>query len=87
MVMVEVVVAGVPAAVTLDGLNVQVAPTGSPEQERAMVPLNPVEFTTAREVVPADPGALTFTYAWLEAGATKNPGVIVKVSDCVVLLG
>jgi hypothetical protein len=51
-----------------------------------MVPLNPVELATASEVVPADPGAVTFTYAWLDEGATKNPGVIVKVNDCVVLL-
>jgi len=63
IVIVDAVVAGAPAAVTVAGLNAHLAPTGSPEHERVMVPLKPVEFTTASETVPDDPGAVTFTYA------------------------
>ena len=62
IVIVEAVVARVPAAVTVEGLNVHLAPTGSPEHERVMLPLNPVELATASETVPADPGAVTVTY-------------------------
>lgn len=63
IVIVDAVVAGVPAAVTVEGENVQAAPTGRPEHETVMVPLNPVEDKTATEVVPADPGAVTVTDA------------------------
>lgn len=62
-VIVDAVVAGVPAAATVEGLNVQAAPTGRPEHTSEMVPLNPVELATASEVVPADPGAVTVTDA------------------------
>jgi hypothetical protein len=63
IVIVEAVVVGAPVAATVEGLNVHVAPTGRPEHESVMVPLNPVEDKTASEVVPADPGAVTVTYA------------------------
>jgi|HubBroStandDraft_4_1064222.scaffolds.fasta_scaffold593657_2 hypothetical protein len=55
------VVVGEPAAVTDDGLNWQAAPLGSPEQERVMVPLNPVEEETLNEAWPEPPGAEIIT--------------------------
>jgi hypothetical protein len=63
------------------------APTGSPEQESVMVPLNPVDDSTETELEPEDPGVEIATDDWFNGMAAKNPGVIVKESDWVVLLG
>ena len=52
-----------------------------------MVPVNPVEETTVTEVDPPDPGALTTTCDWLAGTFAKNPGWMVKVTGCVLLLG
>ena len=48
---------GVPVAMTEEGLNVQAAPVGSPEQEKVMVPLKPVEAAVENVVEPEPPGA------------------------------
>jgi len=86
-VMVEEFVAMVPEAVIVDGLKVHDASLGSPEQEREMVPVNPVEFDTETELDPGDPGAEIFTTDWFEGTVAKNPGVIVKVCEAVPSLG
>jgi hypothetical protein len=85
-VMVEEVVARVPVALIDDGLIWQAAPAGRPEQERAMVPLNPVEEDTETEVEPDDPGAEIVTVDWFKGTCAKKPGWMVKLNDCVLLL-
>lgn len=54
-------VVGAPVAVIDDWLNRQVAPEGNPEQERVMVPVNPVEVLTDTDVEPDCPGAAIVT--------------------------
>jgi hypothetical protein len=39
------------------------------------------------DVDPDDPGADTVATDWFDGIAAKKPGWIVKLSDCVVLLG
>lgn len=56
-VIVEIVVAAVPVAATDAGVNRHAAPTGSPKQASAMVPVNPVDDATASEIEPDEPGA------------------------------
>jgi hypothetical protein len=87
MVRVAGVVAGVPLAVMVVGLNEHDAPAGSFEHEKEMLPLNPVEEERENEAVPDEPGAEITTADWGAESARKNPGVIVKDWDCVVLLG
>jgi len=60
--MAEEVVESVPGAVIVVWLNRQRAPVGSPEQERAMVPVNPEEEETLTEVEADCPGAETVTW-------------------------
>lgn len=57
----EEVVVALPVAFIEEGVNKQAAPEGRPEQERAMLPLNPVEKVTVTDVDPEDPGAEIFT--------------------------
>lgn len=49
-VIVAVVVLAVPFAVIVDGVKLQVASEGRPEQVKLIVPLNPVELMTATEL-------------------------------------
>jgi hypothetical protein len=51
----------VPVAFIEEGLNTHVAPAGSPEQARVIVPVNPVEDDTFTDVDPDAPGALIAT--------------------------
>jgi len=71
-VIVELVVLSVPVALIDEGLNTQVAPAGSPEQARLIVPLNPVDEDTLTAVEPDDPRAVIVTV--LEFTAAKKPG-------------
>jgi hypothetical protein len=84
--MLEAVVAGVPIALIDAGVNVHAAPAGSPVQARAMVPVKPVDEEIVTDVDPVDPGAEIVTCDWVGDKAAKNPGWIVKLIDCVVLL-
>ena len=56
-VMVEEMVIGVPEATIDEGVNEQAAAAGSRVQERAIVPVNPVEEEIVTEVKPDRPGA------------------------------
>jgi len=60
-VIVDGVVVSVPVAFIEEGLNTHVAPAGSPEQARVIVPVNPVEDDTFTDVDPDAPGALIAT--------------------------
>ena len=75
------VVAGVPAAAIVAGLNRHAVPAGSFEQEKEMVPLNPVEEERENGAVPEEPGAEIIIADCGEESAIKNPGVIVKDWD------
>lgn len=68
------------------GLNVHFDSDGRPEHVKPIAPLNPEEFTTASDVLPRPPGAGMVTVDCAELSVAKNPGVIVNVWDCVVLL-
>jgi hypothetical protein len=59
----ELVVAGVPAAVIVEGENEHVASEGRPEQDKLMVPLNPVDVATVTDETPVPPGAEITTCA------------------------
>jgi len=82
-----VTVFGVPLAVIDEGENVQLASVGRPEHEREMVPLKLVELETDTDDCPDTPGDEITTVDCEEATEAKNPGVMVKVWDCVLLLG
>jgi hypothetical protein len=58
------VVFAVPFAVIDVGANMQAASEGSPEQAKLMLPLNPLELETLRELVPGLPGAAINTVDW-----------------------
>jgi hypothetical protein len=79
-------VLAVPFAENDDGVMVHVASDGRPVQARAMVPLKPLEFDTLTELVPEPPGVAITTVDCADGIVAKNPGVIVKVCDWVVLL-
>jgi hypothetical protein len=76
----------VPLAETEEGLKVHVASDGKPEHANVMVPLKPVEFVTSSDDDPDAPGAVMPTTDEELGTWARNPGVIVKVCDCVVLL-
>ncbi len=82
----EVTVVSVPLAVIVGVLNTHAASEGSPEQERVMALLNPVDQVTATELDPDAPGAETTTCDWIEGTAAKNPGWMVTVIGGVLLL-
>lgn len=86
MVILEGIVEMVPLARIDGGENVQAAPVGSPEHESEIVPVKPVDHVNEAWLCPDEPGAET-TMVDNVLGTTKKPGVIVKVCDCVVLLG
>jgi hypothetical protein len=67
--------------------NTHAAALGSWEHERLIVPVKPLEVETVTDVLPDIPGAETNTCPLPEGTEAENPGVIVKVWDCVVLLG
>ena len=81
------VVFAVPFAFIEAGLNVHFDSEGRAEQVKLIAPLSPEEFTTLNEVLPVPPGAEMVTVDCAELSVAKNPGVIVNVWDCVVLLG
>ena len=85
-VMETLVVFAMPAPFMDAGLKVHFDSEGSPEHARLIVPLNPEEFTTVIDVLPVPPGAAMVTVEGAELSVAKNPGVIVNVWDCVVLL-
>ena len=76
------VVFAVPFAVIEVGANIQAASEGSPEQAKLMLPLNPLELETLREVLPGPPGAAINTVDCAEGIVAKNPGVMVNDCAC-----
>jgi hypothetical protein len=83
---VAVVVAAVPLAVTDDGEKAHDASDGSPLHAKLIVPLKPVELETDTDDCPVEPGAEITTVDCDDEIAAEKPGVIVKVCDWVVLL-
>ena len=51
------VVWGDPLAIIVEGVKVQAASEGRPEQARVIVPLKPVEYETVKDACPEPPGA------------------------------
>ena len=81
------VVFAVPFVLIDAGLKVHFDSDGRPKQVKLIALLKPLEFTTLIDVIPVPPGAEMVTVDCVELSTAKNPGVIVNVWDCVVLLG
>ena len=86
-VMAEVLVAYLLVAWKDAGLKAQADPTGSPEQARLIVPLNPVDQKTETDEVPELPGAETTTVDCAAPIDARKPGWIVNCVDAALLLG
>jgi hypothetical protein len=85
--MVAVVELGVPFAVIDEGVNVQLDSEGKPEHASVIVPLKLVELETLTDELADSPGIETITVDCAAGTVAKNPGVIVKLTGAVVLLG
>lgn len=73
---------------TLAGAKLQVAPVGSPEQERETVPVKPPVGVTVNVVVGADPAASITLNGLLELRVKPAPGVPATVTvDAAEVLG
>ena len=84
MEIVSAVVASAPEGMMLDGLNEQVAPTGSPEQAKLTVELKPYSGVTVNVIVPRLP-ELTVIEVGNACNVKVGGGLMVYAAEATAL--